>query len=203
MTRLAAIGVTLLALWLVYPVALGDAKPTPPRLSVTQETRDEIVEQQTPGGATQPDPTLWVTNRTGCVWDPDDITEAYWYGTWEKDQTITFGVCYIGDWQAHLWAIASGEGMRLSLVPSLGPTVSTYGSACLIGPDYDRSYDGFVLVGEGVGVPGAMTFMATNTSGRRLRSLVFIHVRPTSSVQFCPSPPVWTGTYDPRWLEGG
>ena len=50
------------------------------------EQTQQPVEQQTPGGATQPDRSLWVTNPTGCAWDADDSRS-----TWFRDQTLAAG----------------------------------------------------------------------------------------------------------------
>ena len=110
------------------------------------------VEQQTPGGATQPDCTLHVVNPTKlvgydisggsgnctwtpgsppyCLWDADDSFEVFIDGILQPGETATVEVCLFADDVAHLFDINAYGGstqasFRLTLsVPELGWSLS-------------------------------------------------------------------------------
>lgn len=100
MRRIIITAAVVLALGITVVYAV---KPYP----IEEVSRDEIivpiVEQQTPGGATQPDPDLWVINRTGCLWDADDHLNVQSAGRLTTAYTQT--ECVIADGTNHLVAL--------------------------------------------------------------------------------------------------
>lgn len=94
------------------------------------------MEQQTPGGATQPDQSLWVTNPFlgGCVWDADDQINVLGFGSGRNVGTGTFTLCLIADWSPHLLYVKAA-GTNLEVTVEVGGVVSTN---CIVGPDYDH-----------------------------------------------------------------
>ncbi len=56
------------------------------------------VEQQTQGGATQPDQNLWVTNPTGTPWDIDDRHLVTDKGYLDPGQSASFTEYMVADW---------------------------------------------------------------------------------------------------------
>src|SRR5512139_3021122 len=88
------------------------------------------VEQQTPGGATQPDRNLWIVNPTigeqgeAAIWDADDAVRFAASGVWEPGQSASISQRVYADWREHDTAI------RLSAnrgSPSLRASVEVVG----------------------------------------------------------------------------
>ena len=64
------------------------------------------VEQQTQGGATQPDQSLWVVNNTGLVWDFDDEITKSDTGYLDPGASVTFTEqIWVADWTPHITGI--------------------------------------------------------------------------------------------------
>lgn len=158
--------------------------------SVASVGHQHLVEQQTPGGANQPDPSLWVVNPTECVWDADDDR------TWDAGGNLTPGTaanaagCIIGDTMAHIVSVVvraprPGLGVAISLVGdglrfTLPATVSEWGRgwvyrACLLGPDYRSGVLGSLPLVEGSngghGVRWAAAVSVVNPTGRTVRDV--------------------------------
>lgn len=145
------------------------------------------VEQQTPGGATQPDRDLWVINPFRAIaWDADD--QVTFVG---QDARLTAGEMLvvkgysIGDWAPHLWVIDAGVTsnrlVTLALHTSPGVERLIVGQAddgharyCLIGPRYDTDVANPHLtpVPDSNGGVGALTIVAAtlwNVDHRAIR----------------------------------
>lgn len=195
-------------------------------LTVWAEGIQNPVEQQTPGGQTQPDQNLWVVNNTGCLWDGDDSWQAMARGgTVEPGGRLTFGRCLIADWSAHLWHIRVG-GPRNSQfrayleVPELGFSVSAdgrlegkykYAEIAVLGPDYDHDSPVLSLIPNsngGVGKLITLSFVVENLSDRPLRhwGMALDTRLNTNHMQELWVPtgyPIWetglTQAGDPRW----
>mgnify|MGYP001559318288 CR=1 FL=1 len=161
-----------LALLVAPPVAVAEAaKPVAFAIGQTSFQHQQPVEQQTPGGATQPDQSLWVVNRTDCIWDADDQWLAVGYGYLDPGASVSVSTCIIGDWAAHDawgWALTSKSSVQpsLSVTVSGGPT-----AACVRGPDYDYGSALPIIPDSngGVGVVHVATFTIANPSDRRIR----------------------------------
>jgi hypothetical protein len=166
MLRILALAVTVI-LAAAGPVAA--AKPVPFTIGQIAFQHQQPVEQQTPGGATQPDQTLWVINRTDCIWDADDQWLAAGYGYLEPGASRSISTCIIGDWAAHDawgWAVVRrGPTPAISVRLSGGPTAS-----CVRGPDYDygSALPPIPDSNGGVGVIHTVTFTIRNPSDRRI-----------------------------------
>lgn len=166
----------LVALLLAAPVTLA-SKPYPATAAVWSYGFQSPVEQQTPGGATQPDRSLWVTNPTrgdgpaACVWDADDQVSIGFSGLLEAGQSVSHTQCLIGDWSGHLAGISTTTD-GLAVVVSIDGVASA--SRCLVGPEYDRDYPAFSPIAGsngGVGVWHTVTWTVTNTTSRTIRRI--------------------------------
>lgn len=157
-------------------------------VSGTSRNYQSPVEQQTPGGATQPDRSLWVVNNTGCAWDSDDQQSRGGNGYVESGQTVSFDLCVIGDaaGQAHLvvaqaCALRKDEGFRVALsydlswsqrgvVEIVPPAVDGCAKVCAVGPKLD-SQSGYLEPiansNGGVGQRTTYTLSLTNTGPRK------------------------------------
>ena len=150
------------------------------------------VEQQTPGGQTQPDHSLWVTNPTDCAWDADDHIDLLGYGRrLAPGETVSQAACIIGDTTAHLGflevCVPSQRAGAVSAVLSLqmpgtafeNVTVPAGGTqlrgkwsciyACFLGPDVDESSRYLTPVdgsNGGIGLPSAVQVSLTNQDRR-------------------------------------
>lgn len=146
---------------------------------------NQPIEQQTPGGVTQPDQNLWVMNPTTCVWDADD--EIHYRGAGELTATAEASACIVGDWKAHLTTVdvvASSPdlGVRLSLTgdglsfeavafPVPLPKNRWKYRACLYGPDYDQAHPLSLVEGSNGGVGEMWTAAVQITTTRRVREV--------------------------------
>jgi hypothetical protein len=174
------------------------------------------VEQQTPGGATQPDHSLWVTNPTigstaPCIWDADDELNLFFGGVLAAGATYSYTTCLFGDWTGHVIGVkANASGVTASV--SIDGLVTVAAPGCIIGPDHDRQdYPGFRPVtgsGGGIAVPHTITWTVTNPTGRKLG-----HAGAEGTVQgwtnyavgyWCPGPLVRAGAWPgPSWYATG
>jgi hypothetical protein len=138
-------------------LSLSLSVQTPFAVSLESVAKYQPIEQQTPGGATQPDQSLWVVNPTDCVWDPDDHIEWRGFGDLEAGGSDGASGCILGDWKAHVTSVnvvsrspnlaveivLEGDGLRFTAVPvptlieESGPRRYRY-EACLYGPDYSN-----------------------------------------------------------------
>ena len=155
------------------------AAPQPMHWTANQRTLQQPVEQQTPGGATQPDRSLWVTNPTPCAWDPDDIITGLFTGVIAKGQTVTHSECVILDTQNHLIGLSVGAGLSgwISVGTPAGDTTggSLGAGACLLTPEYgDPQYLALPEIGAGHGDRVSVTWSVTNVSGHRLGKAIAI-----------------------------
>ena len=171
-----------------------------------QRSTQQPVEQQTPGGATQPDPSLWVVNpQPGvCAWDADDTLEARGFGDLAPGETAERHECMYGDWQPHLFN-AQVSAKTPSLIVEIGwsnadalrsftvagvPGAKNYTTwlACFFGPDYDvRSPLLPAVAGSNGGTAQPTDFFArvTNVGARAARGVsIFTTVEP--SYHPCP-----------------
>lgn len=106
------------------------------------------VEQQTPGGASQPDRSLWVVNPfrdIGALWDADDHwTESGYDPRLVSGEQLTETGWVVGDSFPHVWRVTfqGQQGRTYSWGISAGAlTLSGVGAdattLCVWGPDYD------------------------------------------------------------------
>ena len=125
----------VLAILIVTPVS-ADKPDTSVSWWLSMRQRDKLVEQQTIGGATQPDPALWVVNRTGCVWDPDEQMVYSLMGRWiQPGETVSVTTCIVGDWSQHLFVMRADAGLEYTL--QVGDrSWSGTGLLCAYGPRY-------------------------------------------------------------------
>lgn len=112
-----------------------------------------IVEQQTPGYAPQPDPSLWVINPPAparnpapwCVWDADDRVRGNFVGTLAPSQTISVTVCMISDTVPHRAGLTLVDYPQLTGSITFGEhmTMSVAGgrSGCIVGAQYKMLSD--------------------------------------------------------------
>lgn len=176
--------------------------------SVTTRNLNFLVEQQTPGGMTQPDQSLWVGNRTGCVWDPDDLVVVSLDGRLKPGESVSISHCLIGDWAQHLLGARVTRGdVTVSLTLSGLRTVSGK-VVCIIGPDYQRDSPKLSPIPDsngGVGLRHDVTWTLTNTSHRPQWAAAVGEIRldlnNTRSL-YCPGPLQSDGS-DPtiQWSE--
>ncbi len=153
------------------------------------EQRQNPVEQQTQGGATQPDHSLWVVNNTQCAWDPDDsLSTGDLNGSLAPGATATGTKCIIADWAEHATyfdvnAPRSGLAVSLSFSPQnftiqASRRVVSYGYdwwVCTYGPDYEPASPALEPIPNsgygGVGVPTSVTVSVTNTTNRTISKI--------------------------------
>jgi hypothetical protein len=160
------------------------AAPRPMAWSQLQRQIQQPVEQQTPGGATQPDRSLWVTNPTPCAWDPDDRIDGLFSGVIGKGETVSHTECVILDKANHLAGLKVGDGLAGSIRVSqpAGDTFagSTFDERCLLTPEYgDPEYLALPEIDGSNGGHGdrvTVTWTITNVSGHRLGKAIAITV---------------------------
>ena len=158
------------------------------------------VEQQTVGGATQPDCHLWVVNpterpnwnSTDCTFTPHPPGWSASIYPWDADDQVMYQVdnaviapgasividqVTFADWRDHLWTISSSvTGLTLILsIPELGWMKSgSQQQICAVGPDYDR--DSTLLQpiagsGGGMAVPLTLRLEAKNNTNKTIRKV--------------------------------
>ena len=120
------------------------------------EDTQNPVEQQTQGGATQPDHSLWVVNNTGCAWDADDSrSTGFTNSVLAAGETTTATKCLIVDGRDHgVWFHVISRSARLiaeirfdpqgfvfrgNAVPVAGLNGYFEYFVCALGPKYDQS----------------------------------------------------------------
>jgi len=173
-----------LALLMVAPVVA--AAPQPMTWSLLFSTYDQPVEQQTPGGALQPDQSLWVVNPGPCLWDPDDGLDGRFYGALGKGQSASHTECIILDHQNHLVGLSASNELAGSITVSspIGPTIGGWTAAddCILTPEYDHEVVATLPEIEGSngghGDRVTVTWTVTNIAGHRLnRTGAFTTIR--------------------------
>ena len=165
------------------------------------EDTQQPVEQQTQGGALQPDHSLWVVNNTGCAWDADDSRSmGFTDGTLAAGETVTGSKCYIADWTDRQFYVnvlsRSGDlVVRVAVQPldfsfKLAPMLEAHRyryEMCLRQADYDRQYPDFQPIPDsglgGVGVPATITVAIHNPMSRTVRSTSAVFRFSTSPYQ--------------------
>ena len=158
------------------------AAPRPMDWSPLQRSLQTPVEQQTPGGATQPDHSFWIVNPTPCAWDPDDRVDGIFSGVIAKGQTVSHTECVILDNSDHLVGLSAGDGLAGWITigapagPTIGGTPVLAAAACLLTPQYGEPE--YLALPEIEGSNGghgdrvSVTWSVTNVSGHRLGKAV-------------------------------
>lgn len=176
------------------------------------------VEQQTPGGASQSDQSLWILNPTisdefPCIWDADDHFQMELTGTVEAGQSYSITRCIFGDFKEHeIWIKSATNGVVVSLSVNSdgigGPyTQASSGAnnACIIGPNYDKlGTNMYIPVNGSNGGYAAyttVTFTATNTLKHKLSRYDVISGITYSGASLPCILGDWFG-YDPAWRIG-
>jgi hypothetical protein len=152
------------------------------------DVTQQPVEQQTEGGATQPDQSLWVVNNTGCAWDADDSRfSGATDGTLAPGVTATGSRCVISDWNEHaVYVNVNSKSPDLVLTLSYEPQGYVFPAArrlvdgryvyeiCVKGVDYTENVSpelqpipnsGY----GGVGVVTTFTYSLRNPTSRTVR----------------------------------
>jgi len=165
------------AFWAPHASAAG-GKNTGFAYAVTRTQFQNPVEQQTQGGATQPDRTLWVTNPLipSCVWDADDQLYTQGSGSLAPGQTVTIKRCIVGDMMNHLAItnMAVSRGTVSVVMTETGLPVAVpvrisngFGSACIMGPGYPWTSNELLPIPNsgygGIGAITEVTWQITNT----------------------------------------
>lgn len=153
-------------------------------LVISQRTLQQPVEQQTPGGATQPDRSLWVTNPTGCLWDTDDWLEARLSGKWAKGETRTYTDCVVADNDRHVARLELSAGLTGSITID-GVNVGLCGATPWYG---DPEYLALPEVEGSNGGHGRIvqvTWTVTNP-GHTRKGTAFLRIRPDFPAWRCP-----------------
>jgi hypothetical protein len=171
----------LLSLLTIFALSLPSGSlAARPRLMTWSETQhgfpQQPVEQQTPGGATQLDRSLWVVNSTPCLWDADDRVDGIFSGILEAGGSVFHTECLILDKANHLVGLNVGQGLTSSISVSqpIGYTFhgSTSDERCLLSPEYGSpEYLNLPLIEGSNGGHGdrvVVTWTVTNISGHRL-----------------------------------
>ena len=153
------------------------------------EVTQQPVEQQTPGGDTQPDQSLWVVNNTGCAWDADDRrSTGFLDGVIAAGETATGTRCVIADGTGHgVWFNVQARSPDLIVETRFEPQGFVFranpvatGSGyeywiCTVGPDYDQSAVPTLpeIAGSngGHGVRTDITVSITNPTSRTIRKV--------------------------------
>lgn len=177
----------------------------------------EPVEQQTPGGATQPDESLWVRNPTkddgtaACAWDSDDrLLAALGAGALLRPgETATATFCVFADWTTHGVALrVSTPGLigTLTLEGYASVTVPGGQTGCITSPDYVYG-DPLPAIEDSNGGHAELvtfTFSVTNPTDRRIRDAfaeagAFLAGFSFVAAPWCPYPwfREWTPLYGP------
>ena len=147
------------------------------------EDTQQPVEQQTPGGATQPDRSLWVTNPTGCAWDADDSRSAGFVdGVLAAGTSVSGTKCVIADDLGHaVWFHVLSRSPDLIVTTSFAPQDIVLRASpvpsgryfeywtCSVGPEYDH------------GVIPSLPLIDGSNGGHGLRTDLVVNItNPTS-----------------------
>ena len=162
------------------------------------------VEQQTVGGATQPNKALWITNTLERVWDADDQIGAYWTGSLEPGEEFRTSALMVCDWATHV-ASFNGQAekgailqasMEVTGLPQLyhlaipSKTSGRYETfkGCILGPWYDNQAPFVLIPGSngGVGHEVVVTWVLKNTGTRPIRKLTAMVNLAISNFSNCP-----------------
>jgi len=180
------------------------------------DVTQQPVEQQTEGGATQPDHSLWVVNNTGCAWDADDARySGATDGTLAAGATAVGSRCIVADWMEHaVYVTVNSKSPNLVLTLSYQPQGYNFTAArrlvdgryvyeiCVRGPKYTEGASpelqpipnsGY----GGVGVPTTFTYSLHNPTSQTIRN---VHGRMTLRAEpelACGSG--WTMTWSGTW----
>jgi hypothetical protein len=201
----------------VIVAALANASPPAPLVFGPWEYEDtqEPVEQQTPGGALQPDRSLWVLNPTGCAWDPDDSRSAGGVNSVLDAGASASGVrCEIVDDVGHWWSWsvrASSPNLEVTFTHALKtvhsravPDAGGYLYAGCLSVEYDRSAVSSLPLVEGSngghGVRSDTTVTVANLTSRRVRDIHAVMRTRLSNFVNCPG---WAGDYPGPWVREG
>ncbi len=208
---------TIATLFMVLALAFG-----PWQSEITQQP----VEQQTQGGSTQPDRSLWVLNNTGCAWDADDTRSmGDTNASLAAGETVSGTKCLIADWMEHavffdVNAHSRDLIVRLSFEPQgyilqANPVALAKGGydywICTDGPDYDRTSLDLQPIPDsgfgGVGVPTTFTASIINPTGRTIRKVnTFVRLAPEPEVAgpgYCTQDfaHLHVGSYPGPWMS--
>lgn len=197
--RTAVIGAAALLVILALPVD-GRTYPGVWSVNVPRGWVSVPVENQTPGGATQPDPSLWTVNPTindpvPCAYDADDEMRASIGASalLRPGESAAGSWCSFADWTSHAVALRNstpGLLATLTLPGHVTLTVPGGQTGCIAGPVYRLDRRGTVaqpqfdpgwdfsplllpLAGTagGVGVRHDFTFRVTNPTSKRMRNV--------------------------------
>lgn len=195
--------------------------------SVYQKTLQQPVEQQTPGGMSQPDRSKWVINPTTFFWDADDFLRAVYLGGLAPGESVAYQDGLIADWVEHLVYIegcaesrtdfqlsillSNASGAAVALLSAAKPVAvdkrTVCARACFTSPDFDITNDELQPVigsGGGLGKAYGLTWEVTNTGPRRIKNLsVIASVRLLGNAsvnQGCPHG--WSGWESARVCVG-
>lgn len=203
----------LLLLLVLFAVAVAPiARATSFTWVYGQRSTQTPVEQQTPGGALQPDSSLWVVNPypapDGCVWDADDRFEARGNGSLSPGESTEWHECLLADHLIHIfdaqvyakgptsdqlvvevgWSNAdAARSLHPAGVP--GAQNSTNYDACFAGPEYDHDSPLMPPVegsNGGVAQPTDVFVRVTNTSSHTVRD-VFVITSLRAGFHPCPN----------------
>jgi len=187
-----------LVLSLISTVALFAAGTPPLVLSATGNYGSTIqiqqpVEQQTQGGSTQPDQSLWVVNNTRVPWDTDDIREIDNSGYLDPGQSSTFTEnALVADWVNHIVAIEAtsqtksanfivsarlDDGLGTNILATSRPATliaqsTMYAAVAIFSQVYQQSSSKLSAIPNsgfgGIGRMLTVTWTVTNNGARRI-----------------------------------
>jgi hypothetical protein len=112
-------------LMLSFPAVFCAYQQQPLQLTTTTVGLQNPVEQQTQGGATQPDTNLWVVNNTAYAWDYDDQVYGNNFGYLDAGATASVTRYVIADWISHILGMSAysndnGAAFRLQITATDG-----------------------------------------------------------------------------------
>ena len=205
------------------------AKPEPFGIARYSASFQRLVEQQTPGGMTQPDPSLWVVNPfiPECAWDPDDSINLATIGrVLEAGASASVSECLVADHAGRLiWLSVSSprptlrvtlffpeHGREIELRPEQIAQNEYRWKGCVRGPEFDS--DALPYLPEipdsngGRGKVSHVVFRIENTGPRTVRDLSVMGAFNLDSNQFrdvrCRFPLVFErDPADPWYLGAG
>ncbi len=167
------------------------ARPSATWTSFGSQDTQNPIEQQTPGGATQPDRTLWVVNHTGCAWDIDDTRNRWMIdGTLPSTESTGDSSCVVSDTATRGFAFqVFSPSPNLIVTLGFSPQSITFTpnprpdpndgrgyeySVCVLGLHYDLDSTSVSPIPDsnsGVGVLGDAVFSITNPTDHAVRKI--------------------------------